>query len=719
MTNSEISKIKESNFMMQFRVSSKLFKELGKNLVSKPSIALAELIKNSYDADATRVTVDFRHITEKNGIIIVQDNGEGITKSRLEKTWMTVATSDKEKVPFSKKLKRVKTGKKGIGRFACQALANTLILETIAIDDDNVKRKIEGTFYWDQFESNREIVDVPIQFKTSKVPDYVPTGTKITLYKLVKKWTKEEIKQLHKEILGLISPFEIKDDSSVNQGFDIHFKIPEFPEFSGKLTFEISQYAWGELVGEVNKSGFSNYTLKTKQNVSEISLNKKFVHLGKCYFKIYIHFFGRGTTKAIRKEIEEGINGVRVYVDGFRVFSYGEPEDDWLDIQKDIGRRLATTPSEFKHIKADRPLLRLPSNNHLIGGVFLSRIDNLEIEQTINRDRLLENDAFNELKYLVRKGIEWATIKYAQFFEERRRRRTDPKSSKESLQSSVRNLRKKINNLKPILESNITKEEFAEIILDLDIIENKEKQIANTLSIMRLLASVGTTVLLFEHEINQLINNLNEISINLTSLIDFIEPSKSEELKSIITLVRNWSESSEKLASMSGLIQKQRVRQVRRRISYKTVLDELNQTFSNYFKENGITFINELDEFLRSPPMYLIELYSIFLNLITNSIKAILSPKNKGDRKIRVWHRTSNNKNLIYFEDSGIGIEPEYREKVFDAFYSTSEPDIAMGKGTGLGLTIVREIIQENKGKINFIEPKEQGALARIELPTR
>ncbi len=99
-----------------FSVDSRLLFQLGEKLVTDRAVALAELVKNGYDADATLVIVKMEEVKVKGGTITIVDNGVGMTPSRFQETWMRIATIDKEENPISSKYGRQKAGEKGIGR---------------------------------------------------------------------------------------------------------------------------------------------------------------------------------------------------------------------------------------------------------------------------------------------------------------------------------------------------------------------------------------------------------------------------------------------------------------------------------------------------------------------------------------------------------------------------------------------------------------------------
>src|SRR5437868_7076372 len=104
----------------KFTVDTHLFRELGELLVGRDSTALVELIKNSYDADATVVTVKGRHLDDpKRGRISVTDDGIGMNAKVFEDGFLRIASRIKEVGDRRSPLfKRRFTGAKGIGRLA-------------------------------------------------------------------------------------------------------------------------------------------------------------------------------------------------------------------------------------------------------------------------------------------------------------------------------------------------------------------------------------------------------------------------------------------------------------------------------------------------------------------------------------------------------------------------------------------------------------------------
>src|SRR2546428_829863 len=117
-----------SNEIFSFTVDSALLGELGEKLVSTVHVALAELVKNGYDADAKLITVQILPVDGKAPRVIITDDGTGMTLEQVRQYWMKIGTVNKVADPQTLLYGRLKTGSKGIGRFACRRLGLKLRL---------------------------------------------------------------------------------------------------------------------------------------------------------------------------------------------------------------------------------------------------------------------------------------------------------------------------------------------------------------------------------------------------------------------------------------------------------------------------------------------------------------------------------------------------------------------------------------------------------------
>ena len=121
----------EEDFHWNFDVN--VFKLLGSQLISDKFTAIIELVKNSYDANATEVKIDFiDSFDSEKGQIIIKDNGLGMTKNDIQNKWMKIGTNSKRNTKHSPEpFKRILLGEKGIGRFAIEKIADVIVLESI------------------------------------------------------------------------------------------------------------------------------------------------------------------------------------------------------------------------------------------------------------------------------------------------------------------------------------------------------------------------------------------------------------------------------------------------------------------------------------------------------------------------------------------------------------------------------------------------------------
>ena len=199
---------------LQFRVSAELKNILGRDLITSPDIAILELVKNSYDAHATKVEITF-----DDDYIAIADNGKGMSKDDLINKWLFVAYSAKsdgtEDKSYRSKFKRHYAGAKGIGRMSCDRLARNLTLTTRSAEENKTEVLHVD---WSVFEINKQTefdtVDIPHE-TLEAIPQFplgTPTGTILEFTGLHLPWSREDIKRLRKSLEKMINPFSGTDD---------------------------------------------------------------------------------------------------------------------------------------------------------------------------------------------------------------------------------------------------------------------------------------------------------------------------------------------------------------------------------------------------------------------------------------------------------------------------------------------------------------------------
>jgi len=406
-----------------FSIDSRLLFQLGEKLVADRAVALAELVKNAYDADATHVVVRMQQVKTRGGTIVVEDNGTGITPALFDQTWMRIATIDKELNPISAKYNRQKAGEKGIGRFACRRLSEILEFESVAEDENGQKHKLTATFKWEDFLPGSDVNGIPILLSTDLVQQDTPTGTTLRLKQTTEPWSAPDIRRLKQELMDLISPITFKSELDIrpqtyDPGFRIDFECPEFPIEVEPLDKTFFRNAWAKLSASVDSVGSATYHLQTTEGI-KYQLDKEFkreeafrylrdTRLEAHIFSYRSDFFRYSDWRMSQtSKVGDERGGIKVYADNFRVFGYGAKGDDWLGTNYDRARSLISLGPEVAQYTEEgvRPGLSLFRNNNLFGYVVFSRASNKMLEITVNRDRITSNEAFDELRKYARLGI--------------------------------------------------------------------------------------------------------------------------------------------------------------------------------------------------------------------------------------------------------------------------------------------------------------------------
>ena len=215
---------------LKFTIDASIINRLGLELVTKSETAVAELIKNAYDADANLVTLKYIDSHEIGGTLIIEDDGEGMNREKLINGFLRLATSDKIHDSVSKKYGRAKAGRKGIGRFSAQRLGTKLTIET--------QRKesfwpLRLTINWEDYNSNVDIQNIynDLEEIAMSVKDFAKEhGTRLIIENLREKWSVADIKRVYRYVADLIQPnfLKIEDnghiiEESKQESFEIKF----------------------------------------------------------------------------------------------------------------------------------------------------------------------------------------------------------------------------------------------------------------------------------------------------------------------------------------------------------------------------------------------------------------------------------------------------------------------------------------------------------------
>ena len=237
---------------ISFSVDSELLRELGERLVGRQYIALAELVKNSFDADATRVEIRIR-----DDSIEVLDNGHGMTADDFASRWMRVGSTHKVHEMTSPVLKRKLTGSKGVGRLAVQFLASELELTSVPngerVPEGSSDQELFAKVDWDTAVQARELTQATAEYELREPSNVAfplkgTHGTTVTLKRLKHEWSPEEFQSLAREIWFLQPPFRSLTGALRRQGRRFRGR----PELTGSCRRRFVQHSDGSNTGPLH-----------------------------------------------------------------------------------------------------------------------------------------------------------------------------------------------------------------------------------------------------------------------------------------------------------------------------------------------------------------------------------------------------------------------------------------------------------------------------------
>ncbi|XOB42357.1 MAG: ATP-binding protein [Candidatus Nealsonbacteria bacterium] len=378
-----MNNLKELN-PLYFKIKGKLARLLGRESLSNPAVAICELIKNSYDADATEVIIEFRNVKFGKGHIKITDNGSGLTLEKIEKQWMTVATDEKENQPKTK-LKRRKIGEKGIARFATEMIAHNLELISKP-ESSTCGYKI--LINWDDYEKAAYFDKTPnkcFSFKKKKKDQ----GLELLLSNLREKWGEDKMKLLYKEIELLVPPVPTRR----REKFFIKIRAPEFPKYSRVIKPTFLNQAVFVMKSSLLKDGTIDFWLQTYKGKTLSKKSTTSYGCGPVEFKMFFFYRDKGkySFEVDIKNLRETLNrygGLHLYRDGLKV---NLSEADWAGLD---GIRI-NDPSWY------------PSNKQVIGIINITRDGNPEILDTTTRETIIKKPAFKDLVRFIHKSIDF------------------------------------------------------------------------------------------------------------------------------------------------------------------------------------------------------------------------------------------------------------------------------------------------------------------------
>lgn len=654
-------------------------------MIKNESIALLELVKNSYDACAKKCTINFLSANGKLWKIIIKDDGFGMNKEIIENVYLTIGTDFKFKNIEPNICGRIPLGEKGIGRLGIHKLGNKIKLQSRALNS----KEVSLTFDWTKLNEAKKIDDFTIDLIENDTPEIFSngSGTEIIIEDLKTNWDRRELREVFRNLNSLNSPFTENNESFIVEVISNENLFEGLPSFND---IKDSALYFGHCVMEGNKIKKFNYEfkpweslnkidkgrIKTEKDLSEqelIIIDKEenqidltLCQIGSIEFDLIIFeldsqiFSYLNSEKKSTKDYLKENGGIRVYRDGVRVYNYGEKDTDWLGINL---RRINRFGGNV-------------SNNIIIGSVKIKRAESFGLREKSNREGFIEN----ELYYKFVNAVDYALSLFV-------RERNVDKSILTTLYKNNKVIEPVLSDLNDLIhyvqEEVIDDKVRNEILKYLHRINSQYIEVKDVLIKS---ANAGLNLSVVIHEIEKLISQLtgsiqrneNEKSISISLMLEKIIRGYSSMIK----------KSDIKITPLSKIVQIALDNYEFRFIDHK--IDVITN-----WKENNLTaFLAEAESI------------SVLTNLLDNAIYWLCYAR-KEERKISVYITDQikiegKKYNSIVVSDNGPGfnIPPDIAVKPF----MTGKP---FNIGSGLGLHVGTEMMKGMKGHLIFLDKYE------------
>ncbi|MDB6063858.1 MAG: tmoS [Pedosphaera sp.] len=660
-----------------FKSSGNVIKMLGEQLVSNKYIALLELIKNAYDADAKSVRIEFtlsRHPRKSKRVptLRIHDDGNGMTEADIQERWLVLGTPQKEYSKFSPGGRRL-LGRMGIGRFSIQRLGSYSSISSVPnpamlkVKGREPGKSLAFTFEvdWDKVVNPRQILEAYILQISEKTAAAGSHGFDLSIFELRDEWTKEDIKRLQREVSTLLPP-------DFSENFVVSFSHWKFAPEATRLTGSLLKCATYGIKGSTDGKGTVSF-LEGKK-VRHIDWDTSVC--GPFSFELYafddrqLKENYRGSYSKVLSALSE-FHGIKIYRDGFRVKPYGDRETDWLGL--DAHRVNQSTRFDSRRT---------------IGIVKITSDTNPGLVDQTNREGIIEGRPLIQLKQSLFHLVNLLSIKNVKWHKKHTTKGNYQKAKTAATQAA-----------KGSQAAGAVKD-FAETAAS--IIRTLEESNSN----LRAFASIGLSLASVGHDLmdeTRLARALtNEIASNPDDQAYVEETVQS--LKLHIDVLWLFIQ----LLDEYGQVQHQETKPI--------YPDDIVKTFFKRYgpllKRSGdsIKLKLRLEAPLLAIRMPRRNLESVLINLTTNSVQALQEHIEPCQISVSTCHEGKYW--VLRFSDSGPGVQQSVRDNMFELGVTTK------AGGSGLGLNIVKTVLDDSNGTIEAVEVKESpGAHFVIKLP--
>lgn len=716
---------------------------LGRNNFSTKESAILELIKNAYDAGASKLNLIFKK-SENTGRLMLEiiDDGSGMNENDIRQAWMHVGKSTRDYKDSD--TGRIFAGSKGIGRFALARLGESIDMFT--------KKESEIGYHW-QTNWNSSEIDIDYNIASQ--------GTRIQINELRDKWSTKSIKPLKNYIsktyrdgkMKISIMFLVENGESLEEEAELIWTNPKIGE-NYLESIAINYNSKNKILsGQVLSDEFNDSVLKmTSKNIKEYlfkqnmidELNKEISELiieeedikkediteqmiadlleGVGSFEGQLYFSLNNVTQVDKEKYEYKYKslsnrfnmGVILYRNAFSIDSF-EGRTDWLE----LGKRSASSPAAASHPTGSWRVRR----NQLSGYIIIDKEENSQIEDISNRQGIVQNIHFIILKKIIDSALK------------------EFESYRQSIIRDIRKIKDKENRTSVIKEVNIENkiDSFIEqsksieelTIQDLVEVKNKLSEYKNKVNditsekneveenyryeaqLLNVLATLQLKISSLSHELH---NNRNTIAANPEKIEEALKRKYDwEELKSekpssrnIPLLLKNLEKDLEKVLDLSDTIidENKKERFEPREYSLEVLVEEIVEKWKTQY--NWVNFKTNCtgEDIIMISYDYLM---IILDNLILNSVQV---NEYRKELEISVDFDYNEGKLLLEYSDNGKGLDKKYKNnplKILNVHEGTRED------GHGLGMWMVNNTVYKLNGNIN-IDAETKGFNLKAEM---
>ncbi len=730
---------------LTFNISTYLKDLIGRELLTNKYVAVFELVKNSYDAGASEVVVKFIS-PEDNQLptsIAIVDNGSGMSKEDIKNKWMNVAKSYKRVMNKTADMnstgRNLPVGSKGIGRFSCDKLGDSLDLYTKTEYGHAWNHLIAR---WKDFEldQDKDFESVPVKIEETQNVELAGDlhhGTILVISGLRETWDYDSVLRLKRHFQKLLDPvtpvelagFRIKIDAqfaektegSAKNGRKVNGLVEStlFDYLKESATMISAELDAGIFSTKLLDRGDELYSLK--ENIEKLKHVKK--------VNVDIFYVDRGMRAKFTRRMGVPIlqyGSIFMYRNYIRVFPYGEPGNDWLGLNQ----------------RKQQGYRRYLSSRELFGRVSLIDSDGKWDEASSRDSGIKDSDALEELIKLVKdkviarlenyivKASDWNIPSSDSEVEERNSKLIELLSGmavkdkniisvkySESLKDAVREkgAQASIENIAS-LSSDLDQEKRRELEKyvssfkkSLESFESETKQAKEEAFFLRTVSEevkAGTLKLIAEHNLNIISRRLKPALIEVARFI-----ASAGAPPKILKNIEDALEELDLLRERNKLVMR-----ANWDITHKEELDiplyieqYIKQFWTQSLDRRGIILNIDRNGISLSKPVHPEVISLVLDNLLDNSSKS-----SNNAFRVSINFSAIKNGNVVFtVSDDGIGVKEQDQENLFKPWSSATG-------GSGVGLYLMHRLIKQEHGELRFmgngIQENMKGACFEVEI---